>query len=218
MGLMLMVMIGCSNGYSSITPTIPMVHTETPAPTATPIPLPYDQGLEQVVDVLIPFNQIHNDFVVFMSTLAIFQNNNMLTPETATTIVLPALDIYENALISWRATEFKDSDWLYVNQLLNDIREAELEKTNVFRVLSHQLQDAYLQQDLNQIVNIQEQMGKFGESKTAVQTSLLQYQLLKKLSIAPDKVNFHYAEWIEEKFKQIDPPILDKVMLNAHVF
>ena len=82
MGLMLMVMVACSNGkdYRTTWNTpIPMVHTEAPAPTATispthtPVSISHDQAQEQIIDVLIAFNKMHNDFVVLMTTTSIFQ-------------------------------------------------------------------------------------------------------------------------------------------------
>jgi len=68
MSMMLMVMIGCNGSIGNSkeyrttwnTP-IPMVHTETPASTSTPIPLSHDQVQEQVIDVLILFNDISNN-------------------------------------------------------------------------------------------------------------------------------------------------------------
>jgi len=220
MGLMLMVMISCSNGYGSITPTNTPILMITPAPTVTispthtptPVPMSYDQAQEQVVDALIAFNKIHNDFVLLMSTAAYFQEMGLIAPEAAVTIVLPALDVYANALTSWRETEFKDSNWMYVNHSLNNMREAELEKTSLYRVFSQQLRDVYLEGNNDQLRIVLQRMVEFSESDTAKRTALLQYQLLKELSIAPDKVNFRYADLFEDELESItEPPLIDNM-------
>jgi len=225
MGLMVMVMIGCSNGYGSITPTntpILMVPTETPAPTVTispthaptPVPLSYDQAQEQIVDALINFNKIHNDFLMFMASAAYFQEHGLIVPEASVELVIPALDVYANALTSWRQTEFKDSNWLNVNHSLNNMREAELEKTSLYKVFSQQLRNVYREGNDDQLRIILQRMVEFSESDTAIRPALLQYQLLKELSISPDEVNFHYADLFEDELESItEPPLIDN-MLN----
>jgi len=223
MGLMVMVMIGCSNGYGSITPTntpILMVPTETPAPTVTispthtptPVPIADDQAKEQVVDALIVFNKIHNDFVTFMATAAYFQEHGLMAPEASVALVLPALDVYANALILWRETEFKDSNWMDVNHSLNNMREAELEKTSLYKVFSQQLRDVYLEGNKDQLRIVLQRMVEFSESDTAKRTGLLQYQLLKELSISPDKVNFHHADLFKDELDSVtEPPLINNM-------
>jgi len=221
-----MVMIGCSdddykwNTHQSITTTTPilMVPTEAPAPTITisptHIPTPtmsYAQGQEQVIDTLITFNKIHNDFVILLTTIAFFQEQRVIPPEAAVGIILPALDVYENALTSWQSPEFEDFDWIQVNQILTNMREAELEKTNIFKILSNQLQDAYLQQDINQIKLILQRINEFGKLDITKKTYLLQYQLLKELRISPDKVNFPYLEEMYGDFESMAPSIFNKL-------
>jgi len=212
-GLMLMVMVGCSNGSMIPTNTpIPMVHTETPAPTSTPIPLSHNQGQEQVIDALITFNKMSNDFAEFISVMDFFQNNRMIAPEAAVSIAIPVLDIYADAIQSWQTTEFKDSNWVQVNQTLNNMRELELEKIAQFKVLSQQAQNAYIQKDLDQLRAVIERMWEFGQSKIAKQTSQLQYQLLKELSISPNTVNFNYANMFKDELDEIEKPaLIDKM-------
>ena len=220
MSMMLMVMIGC-NGYSSIgdskeyrttlnTP-IPIVHTETPASTSTPIPLSHDQVQEQVIDALIVFNGISNSFATFMTTTAIFQNNGMLYPEATSSLIIPGLDIYAHALTSWKATEFEDSINMDINHTLNNMRESEIEKTALFKTLSQQLQMAYIDKDLNQVKAIAEQMYEFGQSNIAKQAVILQYHLLKELSISPDDVDFRYTDLVEEELESKKPLAFDKM-------
>ena len=220
-GFMLMVMIGCSNGNGYITPTntsIPMVHTETPAPTPTishtptPIPLSHDQVQEQVIDVLMAFNKIHNDFVVLMQTTAIFQEQRLVAPIAGATIMLPALDMYANVLASWRETEFEDSDWVHINDTLNNMREAEIEKTRVFKVLTQQLQNAYSEHDEEQLRVVTQLMVEFGQSNISMRSANLQHQILKELFISPSTVNFYYAELFEDESDEIEePPVIDKM-------
>ena len=220
MSMMLMVMIGC-NGYSSIgdskeyrttfnTP-IPIVHTETPASTSTPIPLSHDQVQEQVIDALIVFNGISNSFATFMTTTAIFQNNGMLYPEATASLVIPGLDIYAHALTSWKATEFEDSINMDINHTLNNMRESEIEKTALFKTLSQQLQMAYIDKDPDQVKAIAEQMYEFGQSNIAKQAVILQYHLLKELSISPDDVDFRYTDLVEEELESKKPLAFDKM-------
>ena len=212
-----MVMIGCSNGkeYRTTWNTpIPMVHTEAPAPTATispthtPVSISHDQAQEQIVDVLIAFNKMHNDFVVFMTTTSIFQDQGLMAPIASVTIMLPVLDIYDDALNSWRVTEFEDLDWVNVNDTLNNMREAEIEKTRVFKVLTQQLQDAYSERDEEQLRMVTQRMVEFGQSNISRHSANLQYQLLKELSISPSKVNFYYAELFEDELDEIEEPLL----------
>jgi len=218
-GLMLMVMVGCSNGYVIPTNTpIPMVHTETPAPTATispthtPVSMSHDQAQEQIIDVLIAFNKMHNDFVVLMTTTSIFQDQGLMAPIATVTIMLPALDMYDDALTSWRATEFEDSNWIHINQALNNMREAEIEKTRMFKVLSQQLQNAYSERDEEQLRVVTQRMVEFGQSDISIRSAHLQYQLLKELSISPSKVNFYYAELFEDESDEIEEPsLIDKM-------
>jgi len=221
MGLMLMVMVACSNGkdYRTTWNTpIPMVHTEAPAPTATispthtPVSISHDQAQEQIVDVLIAFNKIHSDFVVLMTTTSIFQDQGLMAPIATTTIMLPALDIYEDAITSWRATEFEDSNWIHINQALNNMREAEIEKTRMFKVLTQQLQNAYSERDEEQLRVVTQRMVEFGQSDISIRSAHLQYQLLKELSISPSKVNFYYAELFEDESDEIEEPsLIDKM-------
>jgi len=217
-GLMLMVMIGCSNGSISPTDTsISIVHTETPAPTATishtptTVYLSHAQVQEQVIDALIAFNKIHNDFVVLMQISAIFQEQGLMDPVAGVTIMLPTLDIYADALTSWRETEFEDLDWINVNDSLNNMREAEIAKTRVFKVLTQQLQNAYSEQDAEQLKTVTQRMGEFGQSNISMRSAHLQHQILKELSISPSKVNFYYDDLFKDESDEIELPLIDKM-------
>lgn len=218
MSMMLMVMIGCNGSIGNSkeyrttwnTP-IPMVHTETPASTSTPIPLSHDQVQEQVIDVLILFNDISNSFAVFMTTTAIFQNNGMMVPEATASLVIPGLDIYAHALTSWKTTEFEDSTNIGINAKLNHMRESEIEKTALFKTLSQQLQMAYIDDDIDQVKAIAERMYEFGQSDIAKQTVIIQYHILKELSISPDAVNFRYADVVEKELESKKPLAFDKM-------
>ena len=149
---------------------------------------------------------------MFMASAAYFQEHRLIAPEASVELVLPALDVYSNALTSWRETEFKDSNWMNVNHSLNNMREAELEKTSLYRVFYQQLRDVYLEGNNDQLRIVLQRMVEFSESDTAKRTALLQYQLLKELSIAPVKVNFRYADLFEDELESItEPPLIDNM-------
>ena len=147
-----------------------------------------------------------------MQTTTIIEDQGLMAPIAGATIMLPALDMYADALTLWKGTEFKDLDWVHVNGTLNNMREAEIEKTRVFKVLTHQLQIAYSEQDEEQLRTVTQRMVEFGQSNISMRSSHLQHQILKESSISPRIVNFYYAELFEDESDEIkEPPVIGKM-------
>ena len=92
------------------------------------------------------------------------------------------------------------------------MREAEIEKTRVFKVLTQQLQNAYSEHDEEQLRVVTQLMGEFGQSNISMRSANLQHQILKELFISPSTVNFYYAELFEDESEEIEEaPLIDKM-------
>ena len=194
MSIMLMVsilMIGCASQPPPIptpvpTPTLMVMPTITPVPTLMPLP-----PRSAVIDSLIQFNDINNNFIRFLSVNGdIYQLEGESTYHVAYVAskqIMLALKVYADAINNWTIpdTEYHDR--------LMEIKTAELYRIKHFSELTELMLITLPTENDETIQAVREQFLEWRDDARNMKPMNLQNDILKELNIDTEDVNFLYV-------------------------